>query len=760
MPAAAPSGRLPLGPDPGTNTVGISLGRAELATFHAEGVGTPVIDMEGDFLTWHLPAGAFRLGKGVLGEGDRAVAFSPDGQRLAVASGIGVWLYEVATSRAMALLRTVSPVYSVAISPDGAILASGLGNGQVELWEMGTGTSTGTLEHSRMWVTAVAFSPDGRSLAAGSEDQIIKLWDLETRAPVATWEVAKKGNGVRSTLVDFSPDGTMLVSGFDDGTVRLWDVATRQDIGTLEGHTDGVRSVAFSSDGRTLASGSLDGTVKLWDVETRQDIGTLEGHTDGVRSVAFSSDGRTLASGSLDGTVKLWDVGSRELVGTLEGHKNGVISVAFSPDGATLASGSWDGTIKLWDVGSRELVGTPAGHREGVSVAFSPDGAALASGSWDGTIKLWDVETQQDIGTLRGHTGEVLSVAFSPLDATLLASGSSNAEVKLWNAITGANLATFGNMSRVNSVAFSSVGATLASGTGEGTIELWDLSEWTGPRPWGLEIISGDGQQGAPGVALTQPLVVAVRDQYGDPLPEATVAFTVTAGEGQLSGRFAVEHTTTDANGRAELVLTLGPQPGPNIVGVSLGGHEVVTFTAQGVGTAVAELEGDYRTWHLPPAATVRLGKGALGEGDRAVALSADGRCLAVASGIGVWLYEAATSRALALLPSASPVHSVAFSLGGTLAAGLGNGQVELWEVETGERIGTLRHADWGQVTSVTFSPDGTRLASGSLLQIIKLWDVETRRVAGTWEASGKQPSWDPLRGLLAGREEAGIGVP
>ena len=387
--------------------------------------------------------------------------------------------------------------------------------------------------------------------------------------------------------VAFSPVDATLAAGSDDGTVKLWDVETQQDIGTLEGHTDGVRSVAFSSDGRTLASGSDDGTVKLWDVETQQDIGTLEGHTDGVRSVAFSSDGRTLASGSNDGTVKLWDVGSRELVGTLEAHKNGVISVAFSPDGATLASGSWDGTIKLWDMGSRELVGTPAGHRKGVSVAFSPDGAALASGSWDGTIKLWDVETQQDIGTLRGHTGEVLSVAFSPFDATLLASGSSNAEVKLWNAITGANLATFGNMSTVNSVAFSSDGATLASGTGEGTSELWDLSEWTGPRPYAVETISGDGQQGVPGAALAHPLVVEVRDQYGNHLPNAVVTFTVTMGDGTFSKTTA----TTDANGLATTTLTPGRKGGTVTVVATVGDLKPVTFTA--TAKSASDFDGD-----------------------------------------------------------------------------------------------------------------------------------------------------------------------
>ena len=228
------------------------------------------------------------------------------------------------------------------------------------------------------------------------------------------------------------------------------------------------------------------------------------------------------------------------------------------------------------------------------------------------------------------------------------------------------------------------------------------------------------------------PLVVEVRDQYGNLLPKAAITFTVTAGEGQLSSRFTVEHTTTGADGRAELTLTLGPNPGPNSVGVSLGGRELAAFAAEGVGTAVAELEGDYRTWHLPAAATARLGKGAMGESDRALAVSPDGRCLAVSSAIGVWLYEVSTSRALALLPTESPVHSVSFSPGGILASGMNNGRFELWQVDTAERIGTLNHGGWSGLT-VVFSPDGTRLAS-RWRQEIKLWNVATRRLDGTWE--------------------------
>ena len=532
--------------------------------------------------------------------------------------------------------------------------------------------------------------------------------------------------------VAFSPDRTLLASGSYDNMVKLWNVTTQQNIATLEGDAV-VFSVSFSPDGTLLASGSNNNDVKLWDVATRQHIVTFEGHTARVHSVSFSPDKAILASASYDNTVKLWNVTTQQNIATL-GHENKVYSVAFSPDGATLASGSEDGTVKLWNVTTQQNIATLGHENKVYSVAFSPDGATLASGgTWQ--VKLWDVATQQNIATLSGHTDRVNSVSFSR-DGTTLASGAWDDTVILWDVATGENIAALPHTSWVNSVAFSPDGTILASGTGDGTVELWDTPEWTQPRSQRLVKIAGDNQQDTPGAVLANPLVVEVRDQYDNPLSGAQVTFTVTTGDGKLSGRFTVENVMTDVNGRAGLILTLGSYPGTNTVRVSIGGGEFVMFNAVSVGMPTTpSRDGNYRTWGLPAGAIVRLGKGRIGHADGSVAFSLDGQHLAVASYIGVWLYDAMTSRALTLLPTADPVLSVAFSPdGATLASGGVDSTVKLWNMVTQQNITTL----WsrGSILSVSFSPDGVTLAAGSLSGV-RLWDVATQQNIATLKHTG-----------------------
>ena len=550
-------------------------------------------------------------------------------------------------------------------------------------------------------ISITVLDTDGNKSGIGFD-----LWQL-SRQHLATLEVDDAVHAVT-----FAPGGATLASASFGGTV-LWDLETRTGTPSLFG---GTMAVAISPDGATLASGA-GGLLQLLDLEGGQVVGNLSGHPVWIRTLAFSPDGAMLASGAADG-IRLWNIAAQTATATLRIDAS---SVAFSPDGSTLASGSSHG-VRLWDLETQTYVaaygpdGTGRGGRVN-AVAFSPDGTLIASAWEDSTVRLWDVAEEEDVAVLEGHDGPVRSVAFSA-DGTLLASGADLA-VSLWDPATKARLATLQGEGRgTNTVAFSPDGATLAAGTQDGGIGLWDIAEWRVPRPRRLVMVSGDHQQGAGGEPLADPLVVEVRDQYDAPLPGVEVTFAVTQGDGRVGGRFTLESTTADADGRVEAMLTLGPLQGTNVVEVSSPGLQGFSFRAAGVGElGTPRMEGDFHTWRLPHAATVRLGKGRI----RTFAFSPNGGVLAVGTDAGIWLYDVATHRELALLP-ARRVEDLAFSPDGTTLASCGShkDKVRLWNAETGHQMAALDVS----AAAVAFSPDGRTLASG--YTGIELWDVET----------------------------------
>ncbi|KAI9778246.1 MAG: hypothetical protein M1839_008270 [Geoglossum umbratile] len=282
-------------------------------------------------------------------------------------------------------------------------------------------------------------------------------------------------NGVYS--VAFSHNSAWLASASEDQTVKIWDASSGECLQTLEGHSDLVWSVAFSHNSAWLASASLDQTVKIWDASSGECLQTLEGHSNSVQSVAFSHNSAWLASASWDQTVKIWDTSSGECLQTLEGHSNSVQSVAFSHNSAWLASMSDDRTVKIWDTSSSECLQTLEGHSNLVqSVAFSHNSAWLASASWDRTVKIWDTSSGECLQTLEGHSNGVYSVAFSH-NSAWLASASLDRTVKIWDTSSGECLQTLeGHSNGVYSVAFSHNSAWLASASKDLTVKIWDAN--------------------------------------------------------------------------------------------------------------------------------------------------------------------------------------------------------------------------------------------------------------------------------------------
>lgn len=300
-------------------------------------------------------------------------------------------------------------VSSVAISPDGKILASGSLDKTIKLWNLETGNLLATLVGHSSPVLSVAFSPIAQILASSSNlevrDGCIKLWDVE---PARLRQTLGSGLiNLRVSSLAFSPDGQTLASGHAEAKIRLWQLNSGKLRQTLKGHGWDVNSLAFSFDGRFLVSGGLDGAIKIWNWRTGEEVRTLkrppssewigslvswfDSSVGSIWSVAVSPNRKTFASAGSQQPIELWDLETGKLLRILTEHSGTVYSVAFNADGKILASGGEDNTIKLWNVLTGELLETLEHLGPVKSVAFSPTGQTLVSGSADTTIKLWQI---------------------------------------------------------------------------------------------------------------------------------------------------------------------------------------------------------------------------------------------------------------------------------------------------------------------------------------------------------------------------------
>jgi WD40 repeat protein len=203
-----------------------------------------------------------------VGENPKAMAFSPDGRRLATSSGANsqVVVWDRAERRAKLILSSHSPIFSLAFSPDGRYLAAGeMGDrASIYVWDLVTGRDRLVLDGSKGHVVAVAFSPDGAMLTTAAMYEMgIRLWDMSS----GRLRRLIPGHSSGTNSVAFSPDGTTLASAGNDGMVRLWRTSTGDQTAELDGGTSRLNHVAFTSNGRILvATASGDDAVRFWEL--------------------------------------------------------------------------------------------------------------------------------------------------------------------------------------------------------------------------------------------------------------------------------------------------------------------------------------------------------------------------------------------------------------------------------------------------------------------------------------------------------------
>jgi WD40 repeat protein/beta-lactamase regulating signal transducer with metallopeptidase domain len=620
--------------------------------------------------------------------------YSPDGRWLATSGDDGLLtVREAGVGRLLGSLDALtSTVYGMAVSPDGKTLATGCQDATVKLWDTASRKLRATLSGHKFRVWMVAFSPDGKRLvsASGSWQQAaepgeVKIWDLTTNKEVKELP----GQEAPVQTVAWSSNGKLIATGSRDAVARIFDADAGKELHVLRNHKDGVRSLTFDPQDRYLATGSIDGTIRIWEVASGKEITELKANASGVNCVAWSPDGKLLAATTKpgdrpeQGEVRLWSCEMKpqgpafKEKAVLKGHASTVLTVRFSPNGKLMATAGGTyaefGEVIVWDTATQKQLLVLHGHRQWVeALAFSTDGKTLYSGGGTrdsrGEARIWQV-AGPGWQVKAAHKGPVCCAAWSP-DSKTLATGSYDKTIKLWNAETGKVTATLtGHGGHVRALAFRPDGTQLASSGADRTVKLWDLKT---------------NEERA---ELTRhPQIVA------------SIAWSP---DGKLLATASADPFWRDQSG------------------------QIKVFDVD----KARELPG--ADWANQPAMSI--------------VFSPDGKLLLTGSPgqNSLVLWDVKSGKRLRAIEGASSIRVLAFSPDGKLLATShgpgsprGNGSIQIWDTDTWkERMALMGHNT--MCLGIGFAADGKTLASASVDGTVKLFDLSMSGPAVTARASG-----------------------
>ena len=586
-----------------------------------------------------------------------AAAFRPDGQILALASSLGVYLYDFPNLQLDRFFPTAEAIGAVSFSPGGTQLAAGTQDGSVYIFDASSGKHLHQLAPQALPVVDLAFSKD--------EQQITVLYQDPYNTQAAIWQLADESKSSSESYEqgDFNITVSPQHRFFAFGSLQYIEIFPIESVKEYQLYNtlDTMDYFALADDGRTLAIAKYD-RIQLWDAQkdrqtweytitakptsrlslaaTCEGISVDGGYTIINHQMEFSPDGKILAVSIYGGLVQLLDVRNGSLI---QQFNSDVDRMIFSPDSQWLAVLPGDGTLELHHTKDGSLASRLSGHVNNFpSIAFTPNGAALAAASSDGGIRFWSIPESKQNTSLKTSADKI---AFSP-DGHYLASADPDGRLNLWEMPSGTLIRTSqAYTDRLWGLLFSPDGRQIYTGGLDCTVREWD------------------GQNG-------KFIRILLKNSPDDSFYILSSTMTISP-----DGRFLV---ILDELGDLRQYWIQGnrlsealPLPFKDII------HQVA-ISPDGIHLAVALDDGIF-IYDMETQQVVAQYEG----GGNQLAYSPDGRLIAIADQDQIRLVDSQGGRILVILTGQrGAISSIAFSPNGRyLATGSQDGTIRVWGV-------------------------------------------------------------------------------
>jgi serine/threonine protein kinase/WD40 repeat protein len=415
--------------------------------------------------------------------GVNVVAWSPQGDTIALGTSNGIFIYDSQTRDLKRFIDTTFNVRAMTFNPDGTLITAGSPYGDVGTWKTASGNLSQqiTTNSSGSAITAIAYSPNGKNFAVAQRDGNIRYYAVNQNAAILS---LLEYPTVEDLTI--SGDGRFLYVSNGGRTISVWDIQLQKKTAELT-NPGSISRLRLSRNKKFLLAGGGTSAVYLWDMVEQRHVSTFPSLGSAAASFDFSYDDKYVVIGLTNGNIKAFQVPQPGEYSKIQiplfstkAYTETIRTVALSPTQLIAATGNWEEGLKLWDILSGENIFSLNQSMRAINeIYFSQNGNWLATSHEGNTVRVWGIQTARLTHQIEGYLPK--GNPFSPnnrfLATVYLPAKNREASIRILDLASGNIVATLPGYPQNAFVQFTDDSKLLVAGTPY-TALIWDTATW------------------------------------------------------------------------------------------------------------------------------------------------------------------------------------------------------------------------------------------------------------------------------------------